>query len=382
MKEIKVSLQEKRALAIATAIAIVFGAYFLSSFFILVVLAGILAFLFNPFYVRLCKRMSPGAASALVLLTSIFVVVGPLTLIIIFAGAQISNNINSLANAFTSSNLTDTADKIIEFVNNFLATIPFVHYTLTEQSLIDGIKNISQAASTFLLSLASSIASSFFGLITSSIIYMYVFVSLLKNSNTLITVFRKLNPLGDEISNLYLEKIGAMILGTVRGQFIIAVVQGFLGAATFALVGYPQFFFIIFVLFSIMSIIPLGAGILAIPIAVIMILFGQVWQGLAIIGEHVLINSNVDNVLRPILVPKKARLDAALMLLSVFAGMRLFGFLGIVIGPTIIIIIVTTIRVYLDIYEDYRTNSGDSEDDKKSKLWFLHRKEKKASNLA
>jgi predicted PurR-regulated permease PerM len=113
-----------------------------------------------------------------------------------------------------------------------------------------------------------------------------------------------------------------------------------------------------------------------------MILFGQVWQGLAIIGEHVLINSNVDNVLRPILVPKKARLDAALMLLSVFAGMRLFGFLGIVIGPTIIIIIVTTIRVYLDIYEDYRTNSGDSEDDKKSKLWFLHRKEKKASNLA
>ena len=379
MENIKVNSQEKRALAIATLIVIVFGAYFLSSFFILIVLAGILAFLFNPMYVRLCKKMSPGASSAIVLLASIFVVVGPLTLIIIFAGVQISNNISTLASAFTSSSLTDMGDKIIVFVNNFLDSIPFVNYTLTEQALVDGVKNISQVASTFLLGLASSIATSIFGLITSSIIYMYVFVSLLKNSTTLITVFRKLNPLGDEISDLYLDKIGAMIEGTVRGQFIIAIVQGFLGALTFALVGYPEFFFVLFVVFSIMSVIPLGAGILSIPIAVIMALFGQVWQGIIIVLEHVLVNSNVDNILRPILVPKKARLDAALMLLSVFAGIRLFGFLGIVIGPTIMIIIVTTIRVYLDVYEDYRTANVGSEDNKKSKLWFLHRKEKKAS---
>ena len=376
MQQIKVTKQEKSALAIATAIAIVFGAYFLSTFFILIVLAGILAFLFNPLYQKLCKKMSPSSASALVLIISILMVVGPLILIIFFAAAQISNNISSLANTFTGSGLTEMGDNFIAFVNNFLGNIPFVDFTLTEQAILDAVKNISQTAGTYLLGVASSIATSLFGLVTSSIIYMYVFVSLLKNSDTLITVFRKLNPLGDQISNLYLEKIGAMIQGTVRGQFIIAVVQGFLVAVTFALVGYPQFFFIIFVLFSIMSIIPLGAGILAIPIAGIMILFGQLWQGLAIIGEHVLINSNVDNILRPILVPKKARLDAALMLLSVFAGIRFFGFLGIVIGPTIVIIIVTTIRVYLDVYEDYRTTSDEPSAVKKSKLWFLNKKTK------
>lgn len=375
MQQIKITAQEKRALAIATVIAIVFGAYFLSSFFILIVLAGILAFLFNPLYRKLCKKMSPSSASALVLLISILMVVGPLILVVFFAAAQISDNISSLASAFTSSSLTEMGDRFILFVNNFLDTLPFVDYTLTEQAILDAVKNVSQTASTYLLSVASNIATSFFGLVTSSIIYMYVFVSLLKNSDTLITVFRKLNPLGDQISNLYLEKIGAMIQGTVRGQFVIAVVQGFLGALTFALVGYPEFFFIIFVAFSVMSIIPLGAGIIAIPIAIVMILFGQLWQGIVIILEHVLVNSNVDNILRPILVPKKARLDAALMLLSVFAGIRLFGFLGIVIGPTIVIIIVTTIRVYLDVYEDYRTiNDESGGKPKKSKLWFLNKK--------
>jgi len=376
MKELKVTLQEKRALAIATMIAIVFGSYFLSSFFTLVVLAGILAYLFSPLYSRLSKRMNPSSASVVVLLISILSVVGPLILIIIFAGVQVSNNINSLANSLNGSSLTDMGTRVIDFVNQFLDSIPFVNYTVTEQSLIDGVKSISQTVGSYLLDVASSIASSIFGFITASIIYIYVFISLLRNGKTLITMFRKLNPLGEEISNLYLDKIGAMVRGTVQGQFIIAVVQGFIGALTFALLGYPEYFFILFVVFSVLSVIPLGAGIVAIPLAVVMALFGQVWQGIVIILQHVLINSNIDNILRPILVPKKARLDAALMLLSVFAGIRLFGFLGIVIGPTIMIIIVTTIRVYLDVFEDYGNSFDATEKQRKSKLWFLARKRK------
>ena len=61
--------------------------------------------------------------------------------------------------------------------------------------------------------------------------------------------------------------------------------------------------------------------------------------------------SNIDNVLRPILVPREARLNSALMLLAVFSGIRMFGFWGIVIGPVLMIVIVTTISVYLAVYK-------------------------------
>ena len=61
--------------------------------------------------------------------------------------------------------------------------------------------------------------------------------------------------------------------------------------------------------------------------------------------------TNIDNLLRPILVPREARLDSALMLLAVFAGLTMFGAWGIVIGPVLMIVIVTTISVYLAVYK-------------------------------
>ena len=66
---------------------------------------------------------------------------------------------------------------------------------------------------------------------------------------------------------------------------------------------------------------------------------------------HLFVVTNIDNVLRPFLVPQEARLDPALMLLAVFAGIAMFGFWGIVIGPVLMIIIVTTISVYLAVYK-------------------------------
>ena len=66
---------------------------------------------------------------------------------------------------------------------------------------------------------------------------------------------------------------------------------------------------------------------------------------------HLLVVTNIDNVLRPLLVPRAARLDPALMLLAVFAGIAMFGFWGLIIGPVLMIIIVTTISVYLAVYK-------------------------------
>ena len=70
-----------------------------------------------------------------------------------------------------------------------------------------------------------------------------------------------------------------------------------------------------------------------------------------VIVWHLLVVTNIDNVLRPILVPREARLDPALMLLAVFSGIAMFGFWGIIIGPVLMIVIVTTISVYLAVYK-------------------------------
>jgi Ca2+/Na+ antiporter len=94
-------------------------------------------------------------------------------------------------------------------------------------------------------------------------------------------------------------------------------------------------------------------------------LFGNVFGGIFVIAFHLVVVTNIDNVLRPILVPREARLDSALMLLAVFAGIAMFGFWGIVIGPVLMIVVVTTISVYLAVYKDVPLDQFDDADEPK-----------------
>ncbi len=348
----KLSASQTKSLTIATVLAIVFGAYFLRGYFSLLVLSIIMAYIFSPVYRLLAKKMSDSSAAGLTIVISIFAIVVPLFCVLALATVQVKDLSSDIAVYVNDINFGDVGERAINSVNEALNSIPFVDVSLTEESIASTVKNGVQTFGSAFLRYASTTVTSVAGIITSTIIYIYIFLSILKHGPHLLKMAKKLNPLGDEISDVYISRATAMIRGTVKGQFIIALVQGFLGAATFALVGYSQFFFVLFLVFSLFSIIPLGAGILSMPLAGLMILFGQFWPGVIVLLQHLLINTNVDNILRPILVPKEARLDPALMLVSVFAGIRFFGFLGIVIGPTIMILIVTTIRVYLQVQND------------------------------
>jgi len=349
-----ITKQEKHALAVATVIALLFGCFFLKNFFTMFVLAGVLAYLFSPIYLKLKKHMGDGSATVLTFIVSLLVVVIPLTLIIIFAVAQTGRIINNIGSLTNGADLSDIGTRVVNVLNDILSKFSFIDYRITEESLISGIETLISKFGNSLLNYASQIVGNFFGLITSFIIYIFVFISFLKNGPKLITMFRELNPLGTKVSDLYLARTAAMVRGTVRGQFIIAIVQGFIGATTIAIAGWPELFFLMFIVLSALSVIPLGGGILAIPIGILMVLLGNVWGGILVVGGHLLITTNIDNVLRPRLVPREARLDPALMIVSVFAGMGLFGFLGIIIGPTIMVLIVTTIRVYLEVYRDFK----------------------------
>lgn len=348
----KITPSQKRALAIATVVALLFAAYFLRDFFLMFVLAGIVSYIFTPLYRRLCRGMSKGGAATITFLATLLAVIIPVTVVVLLSVAQLHSLVDYIAGIFAHTDISKLGDRIIEFINNILASIPFVTYRVTEESLTSGITNAAQAVGGALLHYFTSSISGVFGLISSAIIYIYVFMSLLINRDRVVALFRYLNPLGEEISDLYLAKTAAMVRGTVGGQFIIAACQGLVGALTIYIGGLHEAFFIFFLVLTVLSIIPLGGGILAIPVGIIMMLFGNFWGGLLVVGGHLLITSNIDNILRPKLVPKAARLDSALMIVSVFAGIAMFGFLGIVVGPVLMILIVTTVKVYLQVYKD------------------------------
>ena len=342
---------QKRALAVVTGLALLFGAYFLRRYFMLIVIAAIVAYLFTPLYNRLRAKINGGLATTLTVLAALATVVIPVIAVVSLATVQVSRMLIGVSDWAKTADLNALGDKAINTVNQLLGRLPFQTPTITLESLRSNLGKVAQTIGEWLLHTLSGAAGGAIGLITSAIIFLYVLISLLVNQTELITLIRRMNPLGEEANDLYLAKMGAMVKGTVKGQFIIALIQGTLGAVSIYIAGFHDAFFVFAILLIALSVIPLGSGIVTIPFGIGMMLFGNVAGGAFVVLFHLIGITNVDNFLRPILVPREARLDPALMLLSVFSGIAMFGFFGIILGPVLMIVIVTTIAVYLAVYK-------------------------------
>ncbi len=370
------TLTQKRALAIFTAIALLFGAYFLRRYFMLIAIAAIVAYLFGPVHNRLKTKLSGGLATTLTVLIALSTVVIPIIGVISLATVQISQMLIGVADWAKTADLNALGDKAISAVNQLLQKLPFQAPSITLESLRGTVGKVAQTIGEWLLRAISGAAGGAIGLVTSAIIFLYVLISLLVNKAEVVTLIRRLNPLGEEVTDLYLAKMGAMVKGTVKGQFIIATIQGILGAVSIYIAGFHDAFFIFAILLTAMSVIPLGSGIVTIPFGIGMMLFGNIAGGLFVVLFHLFGITNVDNFLRPILVPKQARLDSALMLLAVFSGIAMFGFLGIILGPVLMIMIVTTISVYLAVYKGVKMDEEPTEEEDHKKLFGKRRKKR------
>ncbi|CQD19785.1 putative permease [Mycobacterium lentiflavum] len=369
------TLTQKRALAVLTLIALLFGAYFLRDYFVLIVVAAVGAYLFTPLFNWFNKRFGTGLSATFTLLSALAMVIVPVGLFIVLAVVQVSRMIDSISGWVKTTDLSGLGDKVLHVVNDLAARVPFLHITINPEMLRKVMVTSAQNVGHWLLQTLQGAAGSALGAITYGIIFLYVFLALLVHRESLRTLIGQLNPLGEEVTDLYLKKTGAMVRGTVFGQFVIALCQGVAGAGSIYIAGFHHGFFIFAILLTALSIIPLGGGIVTIPFGIGMIFYGNIFGGAFVILWHLVVVTNIDNFLRPVLVPRDARLNPALMLLSVFAGIAMFGPWGIVIGPVLMILIVTTLDVYLAVYQGVELVNPD-DDAPARRSWLPRRKAK------
>lgn len=273
------TLTQKRALAILTLIALLFGAYFLRNYFVLIVVAAVGAYLFTPLFKWFTKRFNTGLSAACTLLSALAAVVVPVGALVGLAIVQIARMVDSVADWVRTTDLSTLGDKILQFVNGLFDRVPFLHITVTADALRKAMISVAQNVGEWLLHFLRDAAGSLAGVITSAIIFVYVFVALLVNREKLRTLIGQLNPLGEDVTDLYLQKMGSMVRGTVNGQFVIAACQGVAGAASIYIAGFHHGFFIFAIVLTALSIIPLGGGIVTIPFGIGMIFYGNIAGG-------------------------------------------------------------------------------------------------------
>lgn len=345
----QLNVTQRRMLVLAVVAALLAGIWLVKSFFSVIALSLLLSVIFHPIYERLNRRLQrPGTSAMLTLVIALLIIIIPATLIVIITVGQVQQLITQLSHLSASFSLSEVTQNVVDYINKVLSSITGGAYQISVEQLRQEIAKVGSQLASLFLSLLTSSFTSIANLVTEFILFMYLFTSLLAYGDKLKSMFRALNPLGDEVSALYLSRTGQMARGVVGGQFVIAACQGFVEAGILYLAGLHYFFFFAVVL-TFLSVIPLGGGILAIPIGILQLFLGNIWQGLLILLGHFFVITNIDNVLRPRLVPKSIRMNSALMMLAVFGGIAAFGFLGLAIGPIIMILVISTLQVYLPL---------------------------------
>jgi predicted PurR-regulated permease PerM len=332
-------------------ITIIAGYWLLQDYITLIIVAIILAFLFNPFYGWALKKFNnkKGLAVTLTVLLLFATITIPVTVILAITVNQALEIVDIIKNsAYDSASLQETLANIVSTVNKQIKSVPGIENdVLSVEQITDTLKNSAQAILVATVDFVKAFSGGIASFFTNLIIFLFVFSSILKNQKKILETIESINPLGQKASQAYLQKMGDMTTAMVKGQFIIAIAQGLSGVLSLWIIG-VDFLAFWFVILTFLSIIPLGGGIILIPFGIVLILTGNVWQGVVLLAWHFIITTNIDNILRPKFVPKNAKLDPALTILSVFGGLSLFGFLGIIIGPVIMILIVTTIQAYVN----------------------------------
>ncbi len=154
-------------------------------------------------------------------------------------------------------------------------------------------------------------------------------------------------PLPRDQETLLLTKFNDMAIAIIIGNGIAAVLQGVLGG-----IGLTMFEFRSPVLWgtvmAIFAFIPfIGISIVFVPIAVYLMISGQVTKGIMFFVYFSLLSGIVEYLVKPKIVGDRVKMHVLLVFISIFGGIATFGILGILLGPLVAIAFLTLADIYL-----------------------------------
>jgi predicted PurR-regulated permease PerM len=180
---------------------------------------------------------------------------------------------------------------------------------------------------------AVSVAAGLLDTVVSSVFVIFAMFLLLRDGHALVGAIPDLLPFERERSETLLRRIKDVVLASVYGVVVIAIIQGALCGAMFWVLGIPAaaLWGMMTVFASVLPIV--GAFAVWGPGTLYLAMTGQWPQAilLAIWGTFVV--SGIDNVLRPRLVAGRAGLSELAMFFALLGGFSVFGGLGVVLGP-------------------------------------------------
>ena len=339
------SLESRALWGLLVVVSLALG-WILLPFFGTILWGAIIALLFSPLYRWLLPRLGErrSAAAILTVLAVLVIVILPLAGI----AASLAREATAFFGRLQSGEVNPGVyfhgvfDALPAWITGLLDRFGMIDFETLQKRLVSALAEGSQ----FIAAQAVNIGQNTFEFLANLCITLYLAFFLIRDGEDVARTVRRAIPLAPAHKKELLARFGTVIRATVKGNLLVAAIQGTLGGVAFWFLGVTGAM-LWGVLMAFLSLVPaVGAALVWVPVAIYFFISGGTWQGIALVAWGVLVIGLIDNLLRPILVGKDTQMPDYVVMITTLGGMAVFGINGFVIGPAIAAMFIAVWHIY------------------------------------
>lgn len=326
---------------------LVLSFYVLRPFVSVFILAIVFTVIFQPLYRKILKYCfnHEGLAALLTTIVVAAIILTPLT----FLSVRILQELRQL---YVSLIENGGKDSFINVFNSLAES--FRRYFLLPPEFSINLGQYLKEGLSWLLQNLGALFSNFASILATFFVFLVSLYYLFKDGQKLKQAAINYSPLADLDDEMILSKLELAISSVVKGNFTIALIQGFLTAIGFIIFAVPNA-----ILWgasaAIASLIPsVGTSLVFAPAIILLFVNGQLFSAVGLLLWGALAVGLIDNFLGPKLIGRGMKLHPLLILFSVFGGLIFFGPIGFILGPIILSLLFALLHIYF-----YIINNGD-----------------------
>lgn len=313
-----------------------------------------IAIVFAPMHQRMQHNVKrrPGLTAFLTLTLIVVIVLLPLALLgisVVEEAALLYQKVKAGEVQF-GAYFQQVLDALPDWLHTLLDRFGADNLAGLQQKLTSLLTQSGQVITTHLLNIGQ-ITLDF---VVAFFVMLYLLFFLLRDGAVLSQRIARAVPLHQQQTQRLFSQFVTVVRATVKGNIVIALIQGVLGGLAFWVLGLPGPL-LWGALMAMLSLLPaVGAALVWVPVAAYYLFTGEIVAALGLTAWGVLVIGLVDNLLRPMLVGKDTQMPDYLVLITTLGGIAVFGINGFVIGP----VIASMFLVAWDLFATARKQQG------------------------
>ncbi|MEO6969946.1 MAG: AI-2E family transporter [Chthoniobacterales bacterium] len=315
-------------------------------------LGALLAGLSGPLY-RWVTRLLRGRKSfaAVVTLLILFVLVaGPISAflgVVVKQALSVSNEaIPWVQTHLGSASAFNAHNWLVERFPSLADYVP------QQEQITDGAARVAKAIGAFLVAGATQLTAGTATFLLNFFVMLYAMFFFLRDGGIILEKIFYYTPLSHEDEVRVLERLTSVTRATLKGTLVIGIIQGALAGFGFWVAGLDGAAFWGTIM-TVLSVVPgIGAALVWVPAVIYLFIIGQTGTAVLLLAWCAALVGTIDNLLRPRLVGKDAKMPDLLILIGTLGGLFLFGPIGFIVGPLVCGLFLTIWDIYGTTFQD------------------------------